>query len=227
MLHGYCIREDSDPPPPAGLTGVDDAEVRTIRSDALQMWVSDALSTQPSIDRLKQHEVVVRQALRTQTPLPLRFGTRFRSDADAAEALIARSEQYHRSLAELRDTVEMSLRISLTSGSIQTTPPSSGRSSAESPGRSYLERRRAELSAGEEAKRRAEAILEEVQADLASLVLKTAAEPAPEHDFVGSLAHLVHKGALRLYRLKVAQMAEARSDLKIDPSGPWAPYSFV
>lgn len=227
MFHGYCIRGDSDPTPPAGLSGVDGAEVRSVRSHGLQIWLSDAVPIDPSIDRLKQHELVVRQALRTQTPLPLRYGTRFQSEDDAAEALRTHSEQFHRSLAELRDTVEMSLRISLTSGTMQTTAQFDEASSAHSPGRSYLERRRAELTAGVEGKRRADEILQEVEANLASLVLKTIREAAPAEDFVGSLAHLVHKGALRLYRLKIADIAEARADLKIAPSGPWAPYSFV
>lgn len=228
MLHGYCIRSVGDPGPERDLTGVDRQPVTRVDAGPLQMWVSPGVEHGVTVDRLREHERVVRTALRTATPLPLRFGTRFGSEADAKAALIERDKDFIADLERLRDTVEMSVRISVTSPSIDEKEGGKVNApAASSPGRAFLERRKSELEGEAEERGRAERILSEVEAELRDLGLPTVRTLAPTGVTIGSLAHLVHKGRLRPYRQKIEDLRRERGDLRIELSGPWAPYSFV
>ena len=112
MLHGYCIRSSADALPPAGLLGVDRAPVRVLASRSLALWVSDASDASVMPERLRDHERVVRTALASATPLPLRFGTRFVSEREAIDALRSRTDSFAAALQRVAGHVEMGLRVS-------------------------------------------------------------------------------------------------------------------
>src|SRR5690606_12267807 len=129
------------------------------------------------IERLREHDRVVRHALGSATPLPLRFGSRFASEDDARATLRDRRDEFLASLERVRGRVEMGLRIE-RAGSRPTTAAlggaggdTAGSEGSLSPGRAYLERRRATLDARSAEVAEAEAILRDVDAELADLGL--------------------------------------------------------
>jgi hypothetical protein len=230
-LHGYCIRRAADEVPPRGLTGVKGAPVRRLQTSALSVWVSAAGGEPPTVDRLREHEVVVRAALTTATPLPLRYGSVFRAEQDALDLLDGRRVEFEELLARFDRCVEMGLRISRVDP--QAASGAGASSSAPGPppgaraGREYLETRKRAFAAEQQTREQAERILDELEANLADLRIPSARTVLPGEGLTGTLAHLVHRDNLRQYQQRIDELVESRPDLRINVSGPWAPYSFV
>lgn len=229
MLHGYCVRRAGDHGWHPGIPGVDGVRVEQVEAAGLTMWVSEAAEGRPTPDRLREHERVVREALRFATPLPLRYGSRFGDAAAAASLLHERRAEFEEALQRIAGRVEMGLRIERagTAEPAAGSPePPAARGAEGGPGRAFLERRRAALQSGDRALAEAERELAEVDAFFAPLDLPSVRQPlAPP--LVGSVAHLVHRSELRPYRRCVDELRRERPDLRIALSGPWGPYSFV
>jgi hypothetical protein len=233
VLLGYCIRRRADVGPPEGLRGVDAAPVRCIAEGELAVWVSGGAGAPATVEMLHAHDRVVRAALRTATPLPLRFGTRFSDEAEGRKLLRSRADEFLHDLRRLKGQVEMSVRVAFpspeapveSSAPAESRPP--GATPAAGPGRDFLERRRSDFE--REARRRAEeeAAVVAVTAALAHLELPSAASILGRDPVVVGMAHLVHRERLRPYRNQVAELKKKRPDLEITLTGPWAPYSFV
>ncbi len=240
MLHGYCIRLATDAGPPEGLAGVAGAPVRTVAAEGLSIWVSETSEVPPAPERLRQHERVVRSALRTATPLPLRYGTLFRDEAAAMRALEQRGDEFRRMLRELEGHVEMGMRISAAPGG-RKEPVAARRATPDpgslvgpdpshrelSPGRAYLASRRQALEAKAAAREEMESHLDALEVALAHNGWKCVRAVLPGDPPTGSLAHLVHRAELSSYRDRVSALQIDNPHLRIAVSGPWAPYSFV
>jgi hypothetical protein len=243
MVHGYCIRRAADPSPPDGLRGIDGARIRSIVAGSLGVWVSDGPGEPATIARLREHDAVVMTALATATPLPLRFGSVFGSDEEAAAFLDARGAGFEASLERVRERVEFGLLVvsrddANRSGDAvgvgaeekleRSAPLAKGASDATpTTGRRYLEGRRRALAGERDAVRQAEKILAAIEEEFKDLGILSVKTPGKTGQLIGSLAHLVHKSELRPYRDRVVEVRRRHAELEIVPSGPWAPYSFV
>src|SRR5687767_10792856 len=93
MLHGYCVRRAQEPPPDLEVTGVSAAAVRLLEHGRLGLWFSEA-EPHPTVEALRQHEAVVRRAMRSSTPLPLRFGARIEDEAAVRALLESREAEF-------------------------------------------------------------------------------------------------------------------------------------
>lgn len=221
---GYCIRRRSDPPPPSDLRGIDGHAVYALEAGELAVWLSAGASGPASLARVREHDAVVRAAMKTATPLPLRYGTRFADEAEAIRLLLARGAELEESLGRVAGRVEMGLRVVWT----EPPPPASEPGTAADPphsGREYLERRRAEIRAEEEMRARAGALLDRLDEHFAGIpVVRTMGS---ETDVVGSLAHLVQVDSLHSYRALVQSARDDLVEAGLLLTGPWAPYSFV
>jgi hypothetical protein len=231
VLHGYCVRHAGDPAPDPTLTGVTGAGVRLLEDEDLGIWVSD-VEHRPGLveEHLREHDRVVRSALRSCTPLPLRFGATFADDAAALSVLRERREQFSASLAELANRVEMGVRISLAAGGHSTTPSSRpGDTVARAPrtGREYLEARRREMDTAASESAVAQEALDRVETGFSDLGLPSRREIMPQEGVLGLVAHLVHRQEVGNYRQRVIQLKDTLPELDLVASGPWAPYSFV
>jgi hypothetical protein len=229
-LHGYCILPHDGAPDPTGISGVAEAEVRAIRSGPLALWVSEGAADRPTAARLREHDRVVRLALETLTPLPLRFGTVFRDEAEAVAALDERRGEFLSALAEVAGKVEMAVRVTVE-GELATEI--FGESHSDAPtgvatsGRDFLERRRKARERVSRSREAADLRLAEIERDLAVLGFPSARTVVLHEPLIGSVAHLVHRPQLRFYRENVAAQGGDRVDMRFALSGPWAPYSFV
>lgn len=228
MLHGYCIRAAEDPGPPEDLWGVDALPVRRIDAGPLQIWVSLEPGKPATPERLRQHETVVRAALLSATPLPLRYGTRFRSPEEAISLIQERADEFLAALERVRDCVEMSLRVTLRRDESLPQPPLVEEATGEQgPGRRFLELRKAQLEAESELRRQVEEALDGVEAELSEMGFPVHRTVLQGGEAGGTLAHLVHREALRRYHRRISELRNSRPDLRITLSGPWGPYSFV
>ena len=229
MLLAYCVRRAGDPGPEPGLTGVDGAAVRLLEAGGVGFWLSEGAGGRPAVERLRDHDRVVRSALRTATPLPVRFGTRF-ADADAArEALVAGREPFLAGLDRVSGRVEMGLRVLW-----QPPPPGEDAAGGEpgppepaGPGRAYLEGRRRARAADERLRARAAERLREVEGFFENFDFPAVHSVLPEPEVAGTVAHLVHRDLLRQYRECVERARNGCFEIRLHATGPWAPYSFV
>lgn len=234
-LHAYCVRRAGEPPPAPEARGVAGAEVRLVEGERLGLWVSPVERPPgPDPEHLREHDRVVRHALRTRTPLPLRFGAVFADEAAALAALEARSAELLAGLERVAGRVEMGVAV-LWDAAAERERLCAARPELRAPegppasGRAYLEARRRERELEAALRGRAEALLEEVSTRLAEAV--SGAEEArtvlPPAEAAGALAHLVQVGRVAGYREAVARAAGALPGVELRASGPWAPYSFV
>lgn len=227
MLHAYCVRHAGDPPPEPGLEGVGGATVELVRADALGVWTSAGDPGPASPERLRAHDRVLRAALRTATPVPVRYGGGlFRGREELLEQITRRREHFVEALSRVRGRVEVGLRVEwreMPSPAAAAPPASPGAG----PGRSYLERRREELQRSAWLRREAEAELERVATRFAALDAPCARSVRAAADGPGSLAHLVQVAQLAAFRDRVRGARRELPSLLLTPSGPWAPYSFV
>jgi hypothetical protein len=248
VLYAYCVRRAGEPGPTAGLRGLDDAPVRLVEESGLGFWVSRSSSLPTTPTRLAQHDRVVQQALRSATPLPIRYGAAcFQTEEAAREALVARAEPFAASLDRVAGRVEMGIRVEWAA------PPSSSAAAPDGPaerrpepvpastsgqriegasappagGRAFLEARKRELEGRESLRRAAAAALDEVERRLALLDVPAVRSLLPSAGTAGILAHLVRSADAEPYRSTVAAITPDLIELRLVVSGPWAPYSFA
>lgn len=222
MLAAYCVRRAGEPAPEPGLTGVGGEAVRLLETRTLGLWLSDVAGHGTDPDRLRQHDAVVRAALESTTPLPLRFGTVLQDDDAAVGLLAARCDEFIAGLDRVAGRVEMGIRVLWE----RATPAAAERQEVHS-GTEFLEARRRELRVAEALRSEAEALLKAIDLCLAPLALPTVRTVLAQDDAAGTLAHLVHRSDLTRYLTDVDEARASLPRARLRLSGPWAPYSFV
>jgi hypothetical protein len=227
-LMGYCVRFASDPPAPAGLAGVDGAAVRAVEAEGLALWLSEMAEGAATLERARDFDTVVRAALATATPLPLRYGTSFGSEEEARRVLRERAGEFEESLRRVAGCVEMGVRALWRAappddegaGAAAGAPRAAPRS-----GREYLELRRAEMLRDDAERARAAALLDRLAGYFPDIpAVRT---PGTGRGVAGSVAHLVRAGDVELYRSHFKSARAELVDADLVLTGPWAPYSFV
>lgn len=234
-LYAYCVRRCGDPPPEAGVRGVEGAEVVLLEGARLGLWASPVEHPpRPEPERLRAHDRVVRAALRTATPLPLRFGATFPDAGAALAALSAREAELLATLRRVEGRVEVGVAVLWDAAAererlLAERPELRPEPGKPSGGREYLERRRREQALEGALRERAAGLLQSVAEHLAG-VDPSAAEArsvlaGPE--LAGAVAHLVRREHLFSYRETALRAGEGLPGARLRLSGPWAPYSFV
>lgn len=230
MIYAYCVRRAGDPGPQPGLNGIEGAAVEVCREASLDMWVSTIdVPPPPDEEALRAHERVVREALRTRTPLPLRFGTTFPSEAALERSLAENADRFMRSLERVSGLAEMGIRV-------EQAPAVAGRESTSdaepggSPqsGRAYLVRRKAEIDAAAASREDAAKVLDGIAAELSAVAVETTSSVVLRERVLGQVACLVRRPDISIFRTRVAESLVPRwKNHTLVVSGPWAPYSFV
>src|SRR5437764_4874191 len=148
--HLYCIvSHEMRGSIPLGLSGLAGARVRALLVEELVAWVSDVeREVRVSVEGVRAHDAVVEAALQTgTTPVPARFGQRFRDDDACRAALSSRATSVESLLATIQGFVEMTLIITPSTRrmlrDLQPVIPEMLEPSLRPPGRRYPETLRA------------------------------------------------------------------------------------
>ncbi|MEU8842331.1 GvpL/GvpF family gas vesicle protein [Streptomyces roseus] len=179
------------------------------------------------------HQVVEALAAHT-TVLPLRLATLYEDRDRALTALREQYEQFTDRLALLTGHTEYGIKAYITADA-DSDPLATGTVPAVSPGKAYLRARKAQQHAHEEhhqAAARAAQQLTATAARYAAAYVRHPAQSGPlARDQGGENilndAYLIPDEDADAFRAAVEQAAAALTGVRIEITGPWAPYSFA
>ena len=211
MIYLYALTESA--PPGFRKFGLDDEPVRSLAISGFHVvHTSHAPRFEPGATpaELWTHEAIVDELLESGTVLPFRFGTML-SDRDAvAAAVTRRADEFRRTFAELRDRVELAIRVA----AVQKADDGAPRDGTE-----YLAVRAGTQRAQDEV---AAAVLTPLDA-LAAASRRRDADRA----HVIRASYLVDRGDVPRFASAVRGLQQKHPELAVSCTGPWAPYSFV
>ncbi|MGW7030475.1 GvpL/GvpF family gas vesicle protein [Streptomyces xanthophaeus] len=176
------------------------------------------------------HDVV--QAVAARAPvLPLRMATVYQDDHRARQALASQQDLFSQRLDQLRAHTEYGVKIYLAPEATQ--PPAAAPAPAASPGKAYLQARRAQRHSRDAVYQQAEQAAETIET-IASRHATQRARHAPQrgeltgpHENVVNNAYLIPDDQAGPFQAAIADAAQHFPELRIEVTGPWAPYSFA
>lgn len=210
MIYLYAITWARCGPPEGG--GVEEAALFAVRFEDLAAVCShhDADDVRPRPETLWRHDDVVERTRQRGPALPIRFGSTFRDERDATEALLPRAEVFRAQLERVEGCVELAVRVGIP----RTAPRTRDGGSAYL--RAQLERRREVRAAAERALPPLEALA----------VACRHGTPPPDRRCL-SASYLVRQSDVDRFVQEVRKIASQDGEMSVSCTGPWAPYSFV
>ncbi|MEU0405002.1 GvpL/GvpF family gas vesicle protein [Streptomyces sp. NPDC006197] len=233
----------------ARLAGVDGRALRLVESAGLAAVVSSVPSGAfgeqglraqlEDMARLeviaRSHHAVVDAAFAGTTVLPMRLATVYLDDVRVAEMLTARRGRFLDLLARLDGHVELGMKVYADAGAV-APPEAEGEAEAvaESPGRAYLRRRRAQRRSAQDLHRAAAGAAEEAvrvaeglsRARVVHRPQQGGLAPARGEN-IANEAYLVPTGEVGRFMAALGASADATPGVRVEVTGPWAPYSFA
>ncbi|MFF4348172.1 GvpL/GvpF family gas vesicle protein [Streptomyces sp. NPDC001530] len=232
----------------SGIRGVAGAPVTLVGSGSLAAAVSAVperdFSEQALRVRLEDlewleavarpHHAVIETLSAHTTVLPLRLATIYLDDAHVRDMLDAREEDFAGLLDRLADHVELGVKV-------YAEPPPDSEEAApdEAPddtsGRAYLQRRRQQRRTRDATWRAARDAVRRIQAEAREFAVDSAryrpqqgrlAEGAAGEN-VANEAYLVPRTLADEFRARVQESANDLHGVRVEVTGPWAPYSFA
>ncbi|WP_431968127.1 GvpL/GvpF family gas vesicle protein [Actinacidiphila sp. bgisy160] len=247
VSYAYAVLRGDGVPAAAleALRGVAGAPVRLVTSGALAAAVSPVPAADFREDALRGHledldwlEAVARahhtviEALSAHTTvLPLRLATVYLDEERVRDVLSADDAAFSQVLDRLTGHLEWGVKIYVDAPAAAAPP---GTTDALSPGRAYLNARRAQRQsrdeayrAAEEAAARVEMIGRELAAGHARHGVQQGRLAAGAGENVLNDAFLVPREQAEAFRTRALAAGEGLSGVRVDVTGPWAPYSFA
>lgn len=252
VSYAYAVARDVEGLDEAlsGLHGVGQAPVHLVRGrpgDQVVAAVSPVPSRDFSEEALRRHleelewlESVARahhgviEALAARTTvLPLRLATVYLDDDRVRGMLEADGAAFTDRLARLAAHVEWGVKIYVEPPRAHDGEPAA-EAPALSPGRAYLRRRGVQRHSREDAYRAAGEAAERVRAAAAGEAVDRARHRAQQGELARSPgenvvndAYLVPRDRAERFRAEVLRAAEGLPGVRVEVTGPWAPYSFA
>ncbi|HXE44626.1 MAG TPA: GvpL/GvpF family gas vesicle protein [Conexibacter sp.] len=213
MIYAYGICAAATTPPPC--RGLGGARLGVLRRDGLAAVYSRhrRLRPQPTPAQVLAHERVVEAIMDDGPVLPLRFGTQLATEERLATVLDERREELLRTLARVRDRVELGVRA-------LPTAPTRDRAAGERTGRAYLLARAAQ-------QRRRDRTVRDLHEPLAELAAATVVRPLPAPPALLVAAYLVDADRVAAFRARAAALDAQHDELDVVVTGPWPPYNFA
>lgn len=236
------------------LTGLRDGRVRTASADGLTALVSsvpaDAFSEEGMKAQLENlteleeiartHHRVVEAAHTRTTVLPMRLATVYLDDARVRSMLRERGAEFDALLSRLEGHAELGVKVYADPRAAAAGPAPATSDGPEpaappvSPGRAYLQQRRARRQTQRDAYRAAGAVADEVRDRAAALARDRVAHRPQQGELaagagenIANEAYLVPMDRLREFHRALTVLADGVPGVRIEVTGPWAPYSFA
>ena len=234
----YAIGRALEPADLAGLVGIDGAEVHPIAHRDLVAVVSaapaDEAALRARLERLDELAVVaeahhaVVAAVATQTVVvPFRLATIYRDEQRVGEVLHERYAEFSALLDRLTGTVEVGVKLYAEDRAPAPVTPSAS-------GRAYLQQLSQRHRRRDEKWQHAAAAVERVDSSLGALALDRSRHRPQAAQLLGvagdnvlNAAYLVPAGRLTEFTDLAHRLARDEPALRLEVTGPWAPYSFT
>ncbi|MEU2549571.1 GvpL/GvpF family gas vesicle protein [Streptomyces roseolus] len=244
-------RDDGSLTPLAGAGGgVDGHDVRLVAGGGLVALVSAVpaaafdeeplrrrLERLPGLEELaRAHHAVVDAAFAWAPVLPLRLATVYTDEERVRGMLLAHRDAFTEMLTWLDGHVELGLKVFVDPAAASSAAPPSPEPASEptSPGREYLLRRRRQRRGTEDLWRAAEAVTGQVTRAVQDTVRAAVAHPAQQGELsagrgvnVANHACLVPANAEARFRAEAEAAGSGVTGVRVEVTGPWAPYSFA
>lgn len=221
-LYVYCLAENVAEltQPVSGISG---ATVEMIELEGFKLLVSriEGNSAPVTRENALAHDAVVRSVLNETTPLPFRFGAVVNQE-HLRSYLSARREALKTKLADVRDCLEMSVKIIWDTDQTNTDD----NSVEEGPGARFLREKRREILGGERRAEQAKEVAAWLHDHVAQVARQEEVSLCPTQKLIVAAAHLIQRDRLKPYREQLAEIRKMRPELHFLVSGPWPPYSF-
>ncbi|MEU0372318.1 GvpL/GvpF family gas vesicle protein [Streptomyces sp. NPDC006283] len=184
----------------------------------------------------RAHNAVIETLGTATTVLPLRLATVYLGDDRAREALEADRAEFARLLTRLEGHVEWGVKIYVEAPEEAPEPaaPSAASDTGLSPGRAYLRRRRDQRHLRDDAHRAARTAAERIEAAGRAYATDRARHRVQQGELAGSNgenvvndAYLLTEDRADAFRAEVAHAADDLPGVRVEITGPWAPYSFT
>lgn len=230
--HLYCILpRAASAPIPAGLVGIDAAPVRTLATNGIVAWVSDAIvKPSTSLEGIQAHNAVVEAALDTgTTPAPVRYGQRFTDDIACEAALHRVAPSVEEVLDDIQGSVEMTLILTPSTKrmlrDLEPVPSPEIIEQDSNPGRRYLDALRAREAATGAVRRAMDALAQRLTDAVRRFVRRSADHEQFTRMPLRTISHLVANELVEQYRDGLRAVT-AGAEFRFLVVGPRAPYSF-
>ncbi|TXS52656.1 GvpL/GvpF family gas vesicle protein [Streptomyces sp. t39] len=181
----------------------------------------------------RAHHAVVDTAFAETTVLPMRLATVYRDEARVAAMLDERHDSFGALLRVLDGHVELGVKVYAVPQAAPA-PQEPAEEAAGSPGRAYLQRRRAARRTTQDTYRAA-AGTADAAARLAGSIASARTVHRPQQgewsagrgENVANEAYLVPLPEVERFRAELGALAQDTPGVAVEVTGPWAPYSFA
>ncbi|MFF3000690.1 GvpL/GvpF family gas vesicle protein [Streptomyces sp. NPDC057950] len=202
------------------------------REDALRRHLED-LDWLEAVARSHHHVIEVLAA--HTTVLPLRLATVYLDDERMTEKLRADADAFARALKRLAGYLEWGVKIYVEPQPPEATGSSEvGAAEGLSPGRAYLQARRSQRLARDGSYHSAREAAERIEAIGISMAAGHARHRVQQGELsvgagenVVNDAYLLARETAADFRSRILDAVRDLPDVRIDVTGPWAPYSFA
>ncbi|MCR8573772.1 GvpL/GvpF family gas vesicle protein [Streptomyces sp. Isolate_219] len=235
------------------LTGLRDGRLRTVTAGPLTALVSsvpaDAFSTEGMKAQLENlteleeiartHHTVVEAAHTGTTVLPMRLATVYLDDDRVRSMLQERGAEFDALLSRLEGHAELGVKVYADPRATAAEPPPAPdgpnpAASPVSPGRAYLQQRRAQRRTQRDAYRAAGALADDVRVRVTALARDRVVHRPQQGELasgagenIANEAYLVPTDRIREFHRALAGLADGVPGVRVEVTGPWAPYSFA
>lgn len=249
-LYTYALARGLDDADLAGASGIGDAPLRCVGHLGLVAVVSDVDLEEFGEEGLQRnledmawlesvavaHDGVVRWVAELGPVAPLRLATVFVSEHGVRDRLTEWEASTHQVLDRLEGAREWSVKVYVdpsdaTSASAAEAEPAT--KSGPGAGAAYLRRRRAATDSRERTLQQGAEAADDVHRELAAASSDSRRLAAQDRSLTGHTGEMVLNGAylvaddrLDTFHQAVADLG-TRHDVRVESSGPWAPYSFA
>lgn len=230
---GAPVRLVPEDPRGAPAAAVSSVPSQDFREDALRRHLED-LDWLEAVARA-HHDVIEILAAHT-TVLPLRLATVYLDDGRVAETLREGTGAFSRALKRLAGHIEWGVKIYVEpQPETRAAPaPAGGTADGLSPGRAYLRARRSQRLSRDESYDAARQAAERVEAIGSAMAVGRARHRVQQGELsvgtgenVVNDAYLLAREAAADFRERILEAVRDLPDVRIEVTGPWAPYSFA
>jgi len=245
----YAVADDAAPAFTGGPIGVGGGAARPLSAAGLTAIVGSVAGSEFGEAALRQnledldwlertaraHHEVIETVAKERPVVPVRLATVYSSDEAATGMLRERAADLRQALTRLAGRGEWGVKAhvarpdnSAAGQQPETDDPACG------PGAAYLRRRRAQLTASQDARREAVASAHVVHEELGRLSASARLYPPQPPEIAGhsgpmvlNAAYLVADDRAEEFGAAVTELAARHGVLQLTLTGPWPAYSFV